>query len=124
MELREFVRETLTAILAGIREAQDVVNPFEGRQGVVNPGWNDTSDMPDHVQSVSFDVAVTASDQSTMGGKGGIKVWAAEIGGQMANQTENSTISRVSFSVPILPPTTTVRGVNKPNKSPVRSAAQ
>lgn len=118
MNLSEFVTETLTEILAGVRKAQDTIAPMDGRHGVINPTWNDQSDLADHLQTVKFDVAVTVSDQATRGGKGGIKVMSLEIGGNAEQQQQNKTVSRISFSVPILPSTTVVAGVNKPQKRP------
>lgn len=120
MELREFVKESLTEILGGIREAQDAIASLQGRHGVINPTWNDMADLADHVQVVKFDVAVAASDQSTKGGKGGIKVMSFELGAKVENQEQNRTVSRVSFSVPIVPPTTIIEGVKKPERQPAK----
>ena len=41
MELREFVKEALTEILNGVRDAQDELNQQQGPRGVINPTWND-----------------------------------------------------------------------------------
>lgn len=121
MELREFVRETLTEILNAVREAQDEVNQHHGKHGVINPTWNDQEDLAEHVQVIRFDVAVTASDQAVKGGKAGIKVWSIEAGGKLEEQTQNKTVSRISFTVPILPSTTIVHGAKKPAKRQRRS---
>lgn len=121
MELREFVKEALTEILSGVRDAQDELNQQQGPRGVINPTWNDQEDLAEHVQVVKFDVAVTASDQATKGGKAGIKVWAIEAGGKVEEQTQNKTMSRISFTIPILPSTTTVHGAKKPAKRQGRS---
>jgi hypothetical protein len=121
MELREFVKEALTEILAGVRAAQDELGRLDGKHGVVNPTWNDQDDLADHVQVVKFDVAVTASDQASKGGKAGIKVWSIEAGGRLEEQTQNKTVSRIAFTLPILPPTTIVHGVKKPAKRRGRS---
>lgn len=121
MDLREFIKESLTEILGGIRDAQDAIIPLDGHHGVINPTWNDITDLADHVQVVRFEVAVTASDQNTKGGRGGIKVMSIDLGGKIESQEQNRTVSRVSFSVPIVPPTTIVQGVNKPTRRLAKS---
>jgi hypothetical protein len=116
VELREFVRETPTEILAGVREAQDEIGQLQGKHGASNPTWNDQDDLAEHVQVVKFDVAVTAGDQATNGGRAGIKVWSIEVGGKLEEQMQNKTVSRISFAVPILPSTMIVQGAKKPTK--------
>jgi hypothetical protein len=74
MELREFVAETLIAIQEGVRDA---ILGIDERKvtGKVNPVWNVDPgakvDWRDYVQSVEFDVAVTATDKAEATGKGG-----------------------------------------------------
>jgi hypothetical protein len=56
-------------------------------------------------EPVEFDVAVTESDKTSAGGKAGIKVLSAvEIGGEGSKAWERSTVSRIKFSIPIIPP--------------------
>jgi hypothetical protein len=108
MELREFVAETLIAIQEGVRDA---ILGIDERKvtGKVNPVWNVDPgakvDWRDYVQSVEFDVAVTATDKAEATGKGGIKVLTiAEFGAEGSKSTERSTVSRIKFSIPIVPP--------------------
>ncbi len=117
MNLHEFIEQSLTEILTGICGAQKTIGMANGQLGAINPIWNDTADLADHVQIVNFDVAVTASDQNSTGANGGIKVMALNFGGKVENQELNQTVSRVSFAVPIVPPTVTIHGVKKPKAS-------
>ncbi|MBS0470408.1 MAG: hypothetical protein JSR60_04995 [Proteobacteria bacterium] len=61
---------------------------------------------------MTFDIAVTAAEanesQKSAGGAIGIQVVRADIGGKSSNKIENSSISRVSFSLPFIPPSTTI----------------
>ena len=57
---------------------------------------------------MKFDVAVTASTKSEGGGGGGIKVLAFDLSGKISRSAENSTVSRISFSIPLLLPTTDI----------------
>jgi hypothetical protein len=73
----------------------------------VSPVWEDGTkvDWKDYVQPVEFDVAVTATDKHEATGKGGIKVFTiAELGGEGSKSKERSTVSRIKFSIPIVPP--------------------
>jgi hypothetical protein len=109
MELREFVTETLMAIQDGIAEAirravekQSTEKHFTG---IINPVWEGEDDWKAHTQTIEFDVAVTESDKTSAGGKGGVKVLSVvEIGSEGSKVWEQSTVSRIKFSIPIIPP--------------------
>jgi hypothetical protein len=108
MELREFVAETLVAVQEGV---SDAIRRVGERKviGIVSPVWEggagEKVDWKDYVQSVEFDVAVTATDKTEATGKGGIKIAPfAELGGEGAKSAERSTVSRIKFSIPIVPP--------------------
>lgn len=76
--------------------------------GVISPAWDGPDDFVNRVQEVKFDVAVTATTKKEGGGGGGIKVVALDLSGKIGRSAENSTVSRISFSIPILPPTTVI----------------
>ncbi len=110
MELREFVAETLIAIQEGV---QDAIARMKERKviGTVSPVWDDGTkvDWKEYVQPVEFDVAVTATNKVEAGGKGGIKVLTiAELGAEGSKSAEHSTVSRIKFSIPIVPPAQSV----------------
>ena len=59
------------------------------------------------MRDVSFDIAVTATETTANGVKGGLKVVAiGELGGSSDQAIKNESVSRITFSVPILPPVT------------------
>lgn len=116
MELKEFVTETIKAIVSGVKEAQEEAK----KQGaLVNPKLtmrsnSGKSDIPvyffetyDHIydaQNLEFDVAVTVSSKSTAKGGVGIIVSAFGVGVQGEKQATNNQVSRIKFSVPIVLP--------------------
>ena len=101
MELREFVAETLAAILDGVEDA--IHTAPEHRQGKIAPVIEGLEDWSKAILPVEFDVAVTEADKASAGGKGGIKLLpAVEIGGEGSKAWERSTVSRIKFSVPII----------------------
>ena len=106
MDLREFVSETLTQIVEGVKSAQSkaaesgaTVNPairasaeLAGKQDFLPTGAG-------YAQSVQFDVALTVTEGT--GTKGGIGVFAGAInlGSSGQSHDESSSVSRVKFSV-------------------------
>ncbi|TIS18734.1 MAG: hypothetical protein E5X07_31030 [Mesorhizobium sp.] len=99
MDLEEFISETLGQILAGIAKAQNTeigknVNAaFPGTLG------SNLSVLPEFgvFARVDFDVAVTA--ESSVGGKGSIRVWG--LGAEGGKDSRSQTVSRVVFAVPL-----------------------
>jgi hypothetical protein len=108
MNLQQFVTLTLDQIVLGVTEAK------KKHEGFVTPelalGENAPPDQLrtlSHVGvfPVAFDVAVTVSETTEGGGKGGVtvlSVFSIEGGGKRA--VENSSVSRVKFKVPVAYP--------------------
>jgi len=116
MELKDFLSETLKQIIKGIQDAQEFVDKY-GQGAKVNPrgitalkrdesGRNQPHDINTKlpIERVEFDVAITASDSVEKSGGGGLRVWALNVGGQAGTSSENTTISRIRFGVPIVLP--------------------
>jgi len=108
MDLREFVSETLTQIVEGVKNAQSnatesgaTVNPrlSTSHEQAGKQGFLFTGDA--YAQIVQFDVALTVTEGT--GSKGGIGVFAGAInlGSSGQSQNESSSVSRVKFSVPL-----------------------
>ena len=57
-----------------------------------------------YVQDVKFDVAVTASDEQGAKAGAGIKILGATLGADGKVNYQNSEVSRVQFSVPVVWP--------------------
>lgn len=114
MNLKEFVQETLTEILDGVRAAQKqdggtaigaltdaTLNPTSA--GLVNLG------KAGYLSMIDFDVSVAA--EAGGGGKGGIRVMS--VGVEAGGQYKSSETSRVKFVVPlVLPPGDDYRNKN------------
>jgi hypothetical protein len=102
MNLAEFVDESLTEILAGIRAAQKK----EGGDaiGAEFPAFADkgkglfvAGGTYGQFTVVDFDVSVVADTKA--GGKGGLKVWGVGIEGEAGRSSQQT--SRVRFSVQV-----------------------
>jgi hypothetical protein len=111
MELKEFVTQTLGQIVSGVKDAQadalalgGEVNPHLntthtelGKQGFLWAGGR-------YAQVVHFDVALTVTEGT--GTKGGIGVFtgAINLGSAGQSKSENTSVSHVKFSVPLVLP--------------------
>lgn len=112
MELKEFISQALADVVQGVLDAQQVlgtngkyINPeLSTQQGTHEKHGKLVSIQGQLVQTVEFDVAVTATEGT--GTKGGIGVVAGifALGAQGQSSEEVSAVSRIKFSVPITLP--------------------
>lgn len=114
MELEDFVSETLSQIVRGIEKAREET----GRQatvgaqvGILPPGDNTgVGVMPvkgsngDVAHLVNFDVALTASGGAEAKAKLGVVSGLLNTGGEARKDWQNSTVSRVQFTIPLAMP--------------------
>ncbi len=113
MELKEFIKTAITDITEAVSELQSELN----NGAIVNPTLPNpialkTLTVDDEIRPIeqlAFDVAVTATEASGIDGsaKVGISIFGAKIGTESSAKTEN--VSRLTFSVPIVFPTTHVK---------------
>ena len=54
-------------------------------------------------KKVEFDIALTVSSKQGTSGKAGVKIWVADVGGDLSRAAERSTVHRIKFTIPILP---------------------
>jgi len=115
MNLQEFVAETLTQIIDGVREAQTRAKDGDA---TVNPGLNATAENAKYgifnasgtaAQLVQFDVALTGMEGTETKGGIGVVAGVFNLGSTGHSQAENSSVSRVKFSVPLVLPRDYVR---------------
>jgi hypothetical protein len=116
MNLKDFIQESITAIVLGIKEANDavtdqnaVVNPknarptkdgFAGAYGFLE---NEGS-IKQTVHSIDFDVAVFASEDKETKGGIGISVASVVLGSQGKSGSSGGSESRIRFNVPVIYP--------------------
>ncbi len=112
MELKDFVAEALVQIQEGVQEAIERRSQNSGVAGAISPHFLDPkgfvdpkADWDKYVQKVDFDLAVNVSDKKGAEGKGSIKIFSiADVGGSKSKSSETSTVCRVKFTIPIIPP--------------------
>ena len=117
MELKEFIKTTLTQISQGITEAQEevkdndmIINPASlssnsnGEKYLRTDGWR-------YVQDIEINVGVTAIEKE--GEKAGIGIVTGILSGgvQASNDNSNQTVSTIKFNIPVaLPSAPTPKG--------------
>ena len=112
MDLKTFVEETLCQLAEGVNAAQKrlaplgvTINPYhQQRQDGTLKAHNappDAEAFASDLQSVDFDVAITAAEKESSGGGFSIAVVMAKLGAGAHNETANATVSRVRFQVVI-----------------------
>lgn len=109
MDLKDFISQTLIQIAEGVSDSAKRVVELGGQ---VNPHlMGEQKEMGRHgilwgsghaVHVVGFDVALTVN--SGTGTKGGIGIFAGAVtlGASGESRAENSSVSRVNFTVPLL----------------------
>ncbi|QWF70570.1 hypothetical protein KEF85_14765 [Methylomonas paludis] len=109
MQLREFIKETLTQIVDGVRDAQEpnggafiVPAGDGGHKYADHPRFSASARLKSTI--VDFDVAITAEDSDKVEGSGGIRVLSIQFGAKGEAASKDTTVSRIQFAVPLLLP--------------------
>lgn len=112
MKLDDFVSETLKQIIKGVVAAQEYgntqnakVNPITARFHSNTEGHAYCQKTGVPLQKVEFNVAVTVTEEQSSTSDGG-SVGSISVSSANANATQNSSVSRIQFEVPVLLPTT------------------
>ena len=115
MDISEFIKETIKEVSDGVFQASIhcsqsgvIVNPTitVGENGEYYiPVKPSSVAMQRRVQKIDFDIAVEVIESEETGGEGGVSLHVFTVKGNLTNKMINSTINRVSFSIPICLPT-------------------
>lgn len=108
MELKDFVSQTLTQILDGVKTSQAYAK--ENNAGINPPYPSFFGDKASSylkgknggiIQYIDFDVAVTTIEGTGTKGGIGIFVGPVGIGAQGKSDSSNTSVSRIKFSIPV-----------------------
>jgi len=110
MELREFVKESLVQVVRGISDAQETVADSGAEIAPASSRiYGNRKDLAYSdagvIENVSFDVAVTVSSDAATKGGVGIFVAPIALGTRGESKRQDTTVSRIQFSVPVVLPT-------------------
>ena len=108
MDLKDYIKNTITAISEAIIESQE---EFKSKGVIVNPekveiGKNGEkllrSDGWRYVQNLEFDILVSAEDSSGAKGSGGLKVAGLlNIGARLEETTNQQQANKIKFTIPV-----------------------
>ena len=109
MDLKEFTKQTLAQIVEGAKEANaelEKINAFIPYTDMENTKATYTIDV-DKVKrlviNVDFDVAITTTEAENANGGASLKVASLlNIGGGGETKTENQTVSRIKYTLPLV----------------------
>jgi len=128
MDLKEFIKTTISSISDAILESQEelankgvIVNPEKTEIGKTGErllrydGWR-------YVQELNFDVLVGIEEKQNNGGKGELKVAGLiSIGGNLSDESVNSNKNRIKFSIPVAFSTTPTPEAYQSKKPSIRA---
>lgn len=113
IKLEDFVSQSIKEIINGVVTAQEYaitkgadVNPSQ-LDVAPNERFKETpkgSLRGRLMQEIHFDIAVTATEGTQISGGAGILISVLSIGLQGKKDKDNTSVSRISFDVPILLP--------------------
>lgn len=116
MDIKEFVKETLTQISDGICEANNLMKnnkSFVVASNFMNigdkykyDGYSCDKEGKTHlIRDVDFDIMVNVTDASTHGGKGCIEIASLlKVGAGTESQQSSHNSNRIKFSLPLALP--------------------
>jgi hypothetical protein len=109
MKLRDFIRESLVEVIAGIREAQNseygayvVPRSDGGHKYASHERFSESARLKSTI--VDFDIALTVEDSSSAGAEGGIRVLGLRAGAKGDKASKETAVSRIQFAIPLLLP--------------------
>lgn len=106
MNIKDFVETTIVQIVEGVNSANvklkdlgAIVTSKDVRPLREGTTYNTTTG--DLVNLIDFDVAITINEKDTTGGGAGIRIAGINIGGELKNEVNNQSLSRIKFSIPL-----------------------
>ena len=117
MEIKDFIKESITQIAEGITEANKeiqnngafiVSSNLKDANGfpVVREIYSDDRNNKRHiVREIEFDVTISVSDSTQTGGKGSLQVVSfLRADGGIENNISSNAMHRIKFSLPLAMP--------------------
>ncbi|MCP4113135.1 MAG: hypothetical protein GY749_47665 [Desulfobacteraceae bacterium] len=113
MKLNDFISETLKQIIDGVHSVKDYalekgvkLNPDSARVNESNSNVVMDFESGGLIQIVEFDVGLIVSEGQKTGDDSSIVVGDIKVTPQQKLEMQNSTVSRIKFSIPLKLPKT------------------
>lgn len=117
MDIKEFIKETLSQIVEGKNEANQQMGSkgafvsssnLQENNGQPKGGttyYEDSNNRRRVVREIDFDISVSVSDTSQTEGKGGLQVYSLfHANGGVENCSSSNSSHRIKFSIPLALP--------------------
>jgi hypothetical protein len=110
MELQEFITETLTQVIKGIKNSQEIAKKENAKiSPSVHWAGNVTSFLKTNqggelVSVIKFNISLSAHRDKKEGTKAGIFVTFAGISANLDEAKGNSSLSNIQFEIPVVWP--------------------
>ena len=112
MDLKDFVKETLVQIVAGVQSSQEeirklggIVNPATLSGNPNSPSYFASVDTSRHVFLIDFDVAVTVSENAGANAHAKLSVASlVSLGAGGNTGSSSASTNRIAFKVPLALP--------------------
>lgn len=112
MELKDYIKETLTQIIQGVSAAQEFAEKNDSK---INPNDLQLSyykgDKPvyadrnnNYAQIIDFEISITITEENSSKGGVGVFLGSLGVGGNIENQLSNNNINKIKFSIPVFLP--------------------
>lgn len=112
MELKEFIKQTITDIKDAISELNQ---EFESDNAVVNPLNIDDLKHPQtegsrrNVTDIQFDLSLTVIEEKGKEGKLGVMNSIVSLGGSTQTGNSRENVNRIQFTIPVCFPSRTAK---------------
>lgn len=107
MDVQEFVYQSIKQIVDASKQLNSELNPdgVKIAAEIVTGGINRSTFTKPEVINVSFDLSVIVDESSEKKGEAGLKVASLfKAGGDISQQKESQSISRIHFDIPVTMP--------------------
>ncbi|KAB4116157.1 hypothetical protein [Bacteroides uniformis] len=109
MELKSFIKSTITQIVESIEELNAelssdtvIVNPTDVKKAdtpFINKNYKTHS-----ISNIDFDLTVSITDNAETGAKVGVMASVIGLGASSKEGTQNASISKIRFNIPVMLP--------------------
>jgi hypothetical protein len=112
MELKDFIAQTISQVMEGIKEAQDLTEKVGGSVNPKGQIYSNAESAPFQDKETTrigdfiyFDVAVEVTEGKAESGGAKISIpTLGGLGGKLSGKMENRLINRVKFRLPVIYP--------------------
>lgn len=112
MELKDFIAQTISQIMEGVKEAQKLAKKAGGAVNPKGQLYSSAESAPFQDREttrigdfINFDVALEVTEEKAESGGAKLSILSVgKIGGELSGKRENRSINRVNFRLPVIYP--------------------